>query len=147
MSKSFGVQFKGFDEQVQKMYQMVGSELKPVIEDCLKFIPDKINPNLTRDMKRHTKYSSGRTLASLETENPITWSGTEASIPVGFHIRRGGLPSVFLMYGTARHAPNNPGVQQDVALHDDIMGDRLEKEIANEQKRIYDRGVKKIWGG
>ena len=145
MSKSFGVEIKGFDQMINKLYRMHGSALKPIVEDCLEAIPPMVNPNLESDMKRHARKGGGRTLKSLETDNPIEWNGTTASMPVGFHIRKGGLASVFLMYGTAQHAPNHPGTDEDQKLYDDIMGDATDKKIARKQQEIFEREIEKLW--
>lgn len=143
MSKSFGVEIKGFDQVINKLYRMHGSALKPVIEDCLEVIPPMVNPSLESDMQPHNR--RGRTVKSLDRENKIEWSGTTASMPVGFHIRKGGLASVFLMYGTARHAPNHPGTKADQKLYDDIMGDATDKRIARKQQEIFEREIEKLW--
>ena len=143
MSKSFGVEIKGFDQLVNKLYRMHGSALKPVIEDCLKVIPPMINPNLEQDMRPHNR--SGRTVRSIDHENAIEWQGTTASMPVGFHIRKGGLASIFLMYGTARHAPNHPGTQADQKLYDDIMGNAIDDKVARKQSEIFEREIEKLW--
>ena len=143
MSKSFGVEIKGFDKMLQKLYRMHGSALKPVIEDCLEVIPPMINPNLEQDMTPHNR--SGRTVRSIDHDNAIEWYGTTASIPVGFHIRKGGLASVFLMYGTARHAPNHPGTAADEHLYADIIGDAIDRKVAAKQSEVFEREIQKLW--
>ena len=148
MANQLGVMFKGFDKEIAKYTRALGGGIKPIIEKCLEVAPREITPKLERDMQKHNR--TGQTVRSIDRENPITWSGTEASIPVGFHIRKGGLASVFLMYGTARHYPGDIGSQHtkaDDELRDDIVGAAIEKKIAQKQEEIFNREIIKAFGG
>lgn len=145
--KSFGVSFTGFDKLAQKYSKLVGTGLKPVIEDCLKVPPAVINPLIKRDMQPHNK--NNYTIDSLETENDIYWSGLEATVYVGFHISQGGLPSVFLMYGTARHYPKDKPeghTKADERLAEDIIGPRTQRTISDKQAKVFDKGIKRLMG-
>ena len=86
------------------------------------------------------------------TEN-VSWEGTKAIIPVGFKISQGGLASVFLMYGTPRHAPANqygsangthPGMPADKKLYNAIYGNAVHRKIAEKQKEIFEKEIKKV---
>lgn len=146
MANQVGVIFKGFDKEIAK-YNKALTEIKPIIEKCLEVAPKEINPDIERDMQGHNR--TGQTVRSIDHENRITWSGTEATIPVGFHIRRGGLASVFLMYGTARHYPGDKHAQhtpQDQRLHDDVFSPAVEKRIAEKQEQIFHREIEKVFG-
>ena len=153
MGNQLGVMFKGFDKEIAKYTKALNGGIKPIIEKCLEVAPKEITPRIERDMQKHNK--TGRTVKSIDRKNEITWSGTEATIPVGFHIRRGGLASVFLMYGTARHYPGDTGPkhengkhsQADDQLREDIIGPNIEKKIAALQEQIFDREITKAFGG
>lgn len=147
--KKFGVNFTGFDKLVQKYNKLLGSGMKTVIEDCLKVPPAVINPLIVKDMKKHNRNRARGTIDSLETENPVTWNGLEATVYVGFHISRGGLPSVFLMYGTARHYPKDNGEyhsEPDNKLTEDIIGPKTQRVISDKQAKVFEKGIERLMG-
>ena len=86
---------------------------------------DVEKPNLPA----HGKYSHGNTAKSLVREPVITWSGTKASVEVGFDIKHGGLPTIFMMYGT-------PSYMKNQMLYDAFYGDQTIGEIRTRQKEI-----------
>jgi hypothetical protein len=154
--KKFGLEFKGFEEVLEN-YQKLGGNLKKITEECLEIVPGMINPNLQKDMAKH---NSQRVVKALTTSRQVNWSGTFASISVGFKIRNGGLPSIFLMYGTARHVPMNqygapkkqnarmnPGMRPDRKLYNDIYGRAIRKRIGEKQEEILQKAIKKQMGG
>ena len=49
---------------------------------------------------------TGTTKASVVHDPQIEWQGTRASVKTGFNISDGGLPSIFLMYGTPHIKPD-----------------------------------------
>ena len=153
MAKRFGIQFKGFDEMLEK-YQRLNGQLKPIIEECLEIVPTLVNPKLEADIARHRR--TGRTAKSLAKSENVHWQGTVAAIDVGFHISQGGLASIFLMYGTARHAPANQygkgsginnGMTADKKLYDDIYGAYTHRKINEKQKEIFTQAIEKRMGG
>ena len=148
MANQLGVMFKGFDKEIAKYTKALNGGIKPIIEKCLEVAPKEITPALERDMQKHNR--TGRTVKSIDRKNEITWSGTEATIPVGFHIRQGGLASIFLMYGTARHYPGDTGpmhTQADDQLREDIIGPAIEKKVAALQEQIFNKEITKAFGG
>lgn len=151
--KRFGIQFKGFDEMFAN-YQKLGGDTKRIVGECLEAVPKLINPMLESDMAKHKR--TGKTAQSISKDKPVEWSGTKAQIPVGFKLKEGGLPSIFLMYGTARHAPANQygtysgivkGITQDQKLYNDIYGAATQRKVAEKQQEIFTREIKKIMGG
>lgn len=151
--KGWGIIFDGFTELSEK-YNKLGGDLKEVAGDCLKFIPKKINPDLSKAIAKHER--TGRTAKSLVTGQAPEWLGDIGQIQVGFNISNGGLPSIFLMYGTARHTPanqygtpknpdakENPGIEADKKLFNAIYGKATQREIAAEQERIYIQAIEK----
>ena len=148
MANQLGVMFKGFDKEIAKYNKALNGGIKQIIEKCLEVAPKEITPEIEKDMLKHNL--TGQTVRSIDKENPITWSGTEATIPVGFHIRKGGLASIFLMYGTARHYPGDTGPQHtkaDDQLREDIVGPAVEKKIAQKQEEIFHKEIQKAFGG
>ena len=151
--KGWGINFEGFSE-LSERYTKLGGDLKAVADDCLSFIPQKVNPDLSKAIQKHKK--TGKTERSLVEGQKPTWTGDTATIEVGFNISKGGLPSVFLMYGTARHTPanqygtpkkpgakENPGVRADKKLYNAIYGSSTQREIAAEQEKIFTTAINK----
>lgn len=151
--KKFGIEFEGFDEMFGK-YEALGGSLKDLAQECLEFIPEMIHPSLHEHMKKH--HRSGQTERSIvDGQQPIYWEGTRAYIDVGFHISKGGLASIFLMYGTPKHAPANQydkakgvnkGMTADKNLYNDIFGTSIRRKIDDMQKEICDRKIQEIMG-
>jgi len=155
--KKFGLEFKGFEE-VMANYEKLGGDVKKITKECLDFIPDMINPKLQTDIAKHKR--SGDTAQSIAQGEQVKWNGQVAGIKVGFKIGDGGLASIFLMYGTARHTPVNqygtpkregarmhPGTNADRKLYNDIYGRAIRKQIGAKQEEILQREIKKRMGG
>lgn len=150
--KGWGINFEGFTN-LSERYQKLGGDLKKIADECLQFIPDAVNPGLKKAMAKHKR--TGRTAGTLVEGQKPEWTGDTATIQVGFDISHGGLASVFLMYGTARHTPvnkygtpkkpgakENPGIKADKKLYNAIYGNAVQKEISQEQEKIYTQAVK-----
>lgn len=150
--RKFGIVFKGFEEMIAK-YQSLGGDTKRIVEECLEIAPEMINPKLKTDMTKHNK--TNKVVNSIEENQHVTWEGTKAKMPIGFKLKKGGWASIYLMFGTARHAPANQygkyggivqGVTQDKTLHDDIYGTAIKRKINEKQKEIFAREIKKKMG-
>ena len=136
-------------------YDRLGGRLKDVVEECLEAVPPIVNPALKRDMGKHTrKKRSKHTIDSL-VENPrVEWEGTVAKIPIGFNIYDGGLPTIFLMYGTKPHTPKNQYgftkkdtrifVTKDEQLYNDFYGSSMRRKINAKQKEIFMRAINRL---
>ena len=145
--KRFGMEFKGFTEWAER-YERFGGNLKPVVDKMLNVAPEIINPRLEADIAKHRR--SGSTARSIAKNQRVEWFGYVAKMPVGFKISEGGFPSIFLMYGTARHAPanqygkasgTNNGMQADKKLYDDIYGPAVKRQINEKQKEIFAKAI------
>lgn len=151
--KKPGLDFEQVAELAEKLEQL-GGDLKEVAEEALLFIPGQVNPKLKAAMAKHRR--TGRTEQSLVEGQSVTWSGSVGSLPVGFDIKNGGLPSIFLMYGTPRHAPRNqygaakksgaehPGMRADDQLKNAIYGTQEQAEIAKRQQKIFEEAIMKL---
>ena len=138
MAKSrFGIQFEGFAELMENLDKL-GGDLNEVAEECLQVAHDVVTPRIKADIVRH--HNTGRTEKSIVNEKRVEWEGTTASIKVGFNLKNGGMPSIFLMYGT-------PRMQKDTKLYNDIYGSAVSKEISEKQEEILQRTVQKRMGG
>lgn len=144
---NWGINFDGFTELSEK-YQKLGGDLKEITDECLTFIPQKINPGLKSAIAKHKR--TGNTEKSLQTGQRVQWANDVGTIKVGFDISHGGLASIFLMYGTPRHiisnqygtpkraeAKEHPGISPDKKLYNAIYGRSIQREIAEKQNQIY----------
>lgn len=154
-AKKFGIKFEGFQD-IAEQYEKLGGDLKKITEQCLEFIPGDINPKLETAMQKHKR--TGRTVESIAKDQQVEWEGNKASIKVGFNLSHGGLASIFLMYGTARHAPANQygspkkpgarttGMEADKELFNSIYGSAIQKQISAKQAEIFEKALEKITG-
>lgn len=138
MSKNkMTIDFKGFAEYAAKLEEL-GGDLKAASEEALQNTHNYITPNLHRDMKRHRL--TGETEGSITDDAKVEWQGNKASLDVGFSIRNGGLPSIFLMYGT-------PRMQKDQKLYNDVYGTKTRKDIKELQEKTFDQTIWKVMEG
>lgn len=122
------MQVEGLDALMERMKKL-GADTRSAVNKALiethKIVTDKAEAAI----KPHRR--TGATESSLRREAVPEWSGDVANIKVGFDIENGGLPSLFLMYGTARIKP-------DTTLHNAFFGKDTIKEIVEAQeKAIY----------
>ncbi len=132
-----GLDFKGFEELTAKL-QELGGDLEAVTEEALQKTHDRITPKLHKDMQKH--HRTGTTEGAIVDTAKVKWSGSVASVDVGFDIKNGGFSSIFLMYGTPRMSP-------DRTLYNDIYGSKTKKEIAELQEEIFSTAIQKALGG
>lgn len=97
-----------------------------------------ITPLLKQQIEKHRR--TGRTENSLDDTPQVTIEGNKLSIDVGFHISQGGLPSIFLMYGTPKQAP-------DTQLYNAVFGGETKKEIAKIQRNYVKKAMQKYLNG
>ena len=125
--------FSGLDKMIEDMHK-IGANVKEVAESALKKSRDYINSNLESAMTLHNR--SGETMNSLK-DAPVEWSGTVAKIPVGFDIKNGGLPSIFLMYGTKVYG--TPRVKKDMKLYKAIYGKATREKVQEIMKNEFQK--------
>lgn len=138
--------FKEYADKLEKL----GGNLRGAVEKALEESAEYVNDNLERDIKPHRR--TGKTEKSLKKDWKVEWQGMTASIPVGFDITKGGLPSIFLMYGTPKHGPigkrpgatGHPGIKQDKKLFNDVYGSKAQKEIKAIQEKIFAEEIEKL---
>ena len=98
-----------------------------------------VTPKLAAEIQKH--YRTGRTANSLDTNPKVNYQGDYISIGVGFHISEGGLPSIFLMYGTPKMPP-------DINLYNAVYGSETKKALRKIQLiAVTDTFNKYFYGG
>lgn len=127
-------QFVNVAEQVARL----GGNVDTVVEDCLKKSRDLVTDNLKQEMRKH--HLTGDTEKSIRDNEPVKWERDRASIKVGFDIANGGLPSIFLMYGT-------PRMKKDKKLYNAVYGAKIKKEVKKLQQEIFNGEVNRLLGG
>ena len=132
-----GLEFKGFEEYYEKLDRL-GGDIKEATEKALVATHKLITPAIHKRMTQH--HVTGDTEGSIDDAGEVYWEGTTGCIDVGFHISSGGLPSIFLMYGTPRQKP-------DKTLYNLIYGKVVRKEVGEMQKEIFAEAIKKRMEG
>ena len=84
--------------------------VKRAVEGGMKATKQEVNKQVTTAMQPGNLpaggiYSTGETMQNLNREMSVDWQGNMARMPLGFNLKGGGIASIYLMHGTARHAP------------------------------------------
>jgi hypothetical protein len=131
------VDFKGFAEVAENLDRL-GGDLKEVTDKALEESRKLVDSQLHSKMLKH--HRSGDTERSILDHARVTWSGWISEVEVGFDISNGGLPSIFLMYGT-------PRMDKDQDLYNAVYGSGTKRKINELQKKVFDDAIKKRMGG
>ena len=131
----FAFNFKEFSDLAERIENMGGS-LEKACEDALLATHDLITPQLSTGIARHV--DTGVTQGSLEEAPRVVWlSPTKAQVNIGFNLAEGGWPSIFLMWGTPKMAP-------DTALKNAAFGPKVKREVAAIQRKVLEDVVREL---
>lgn len=136
MGKKAYLEFEGFDRAIARLKKLDG-DTKATTEKALKKTHEIITKKAEEAIRPHRE--TGATEESLYREGEVEWAGTLASVNVGFSIRKGGLASIFLMYGT-------PRMDKDQKLYNSVFGTSTRKEVLNAQEEIFYEEIRKLDG-
>lgn len=134
MANKTRIEFEGFEEAVARLTKLEGN-VRKVTEKALEETHDYVTKQVQPIIRKHRQ--SGATEASLKMNSNVEWSGTLASDEVGFNIRKGGLPSIFLMYGT-------PRMKKDQKLYDAFYGSKTRNHIYKIQEDIFYAEIRRL---
>lgn len=139
MATKLIVNFGGFAEMVEKLDRLQG-DIEKTTEQALKashkIVTEKVEKAVQKsNLPAKGKYSTGKTADSIVKEADVKWDGTTASVDVGFDFKKGGMTSIYLMYGTPRMKPAK-------GLKAAIYGAAVKKEIKEKQKEIFSKAIK-----
>ena len=117
---SFGGLIKTINEVSGDADKAAELAMKEVFEVITPMAADAVKkPNLPRG----GKYSSGATERSLKKTPKISWDDNyTVYVDVGFSVKKGGLPSLFMIYG-------KPTYMKNTALYEAFYGDRTKNEV------------------
>ncbi len=131
------VDFKGFEEYAEKLDRL-GGDLRAATEEALKESKELVDEQLHGAMSKH--HRTGKTESTIMDSAQVEWSGSVASVDVGFDIAHGGLASVFLMYGTPKQQP-------DKKLYDAVYGRSTKNKVKKVQEEIFAKAIREKMGG
>ncbi len=144
--KKVGLHSNCFEDLMAKLDEVGSTDaMKKGVEGALKTSKQHINQLLNTAMQTGNlpaggKYSTGETKASIDEDMNVEWSGTLASLKVGFDLQGSGLRSIYLMHGTPKMSPV-PG------LYDAIYGSATKKELGKLQTEAINKVIKRIMEG
>lgn len=97
--------FYGMEELVQKIVD-AGGKVEPALRRSIKASAVPIEKDLRNFMAKH--YKTGETISSLTSIQEIEGLGSSGYITykLGFDIKKGGLPALFLDIGTPKITPS-----------------------------------------
>lgn len=126
--------FDGFIQLSEKLMKL-GGDLERTTEKALKKSFDAVTPGIESAITPHKL--TGKTQSTLRKDGTVKWDGSVAEVPVGFDISGGGLPSIFLMYGT-------PHMKPDRKLYNSIYGAKTRKKVKELQAETFSEELGKV---
>lgn len=144
------IDFKGFEEYYEK-FDKLNMNTRKITEEALKKSFEVVTPGIQSAISRHRE--TGETEGSLVKTAKVEWQGTTANVKVGFDISNGGLPSIFLMYGTPKHMGANQygktsavsGVAVDSNLYNSIYGSATRNKVRKAQQQVFDEALHEVF--
>ena len=133
------LEFTGFDSLMRKLKNL-GTDAKGIAEEALERTHAHITPKLEQAIAKH--HLTGETAESLKRDAVVHWNKETAEVRVGFDIANGGLPSIFLMYGT-KQTPRHAATRRDKALFDAVYSKQTTKEVQELQQNAFLEGVRR----
>lgn len=129
------IDFPGYELLKKQLDELGGNATMRAIESALKASQQVVAEKVSAAMAPHTM--TGRTKKSIVIDAPVEWTGDQAAVGVGFNIVGGGLPSIFLMYGTKLHG--QPHIKPDRNLYNAVYGPQTRKEIMQIQEQAFEK--------
>ena len=131
-------------EKLTRKVDEIGGNSRKICEDALlethAIVTRKAEEAMSKsNLPAGGKFSTGRTLETLRRDANISWQGNMASVSVGFDIDKGGLASIFLMYGT-------PRMKKDQALYNAFYGKKTLDEIRQAQENVFFDEIRRLGG-
>lgn len=137
------LEIQGLDQLLMRINQFDG-DIRGTTEKALRethaIVTKKAETAIAQgNLPAKGRYSHGETAAALRRNAEIEWHGSVAEVKVGFDIKRGGLASIFLMYGTPRMKPAK-------GLYNAFYGSKTRKEIVEAQENAFWEEIRRIYG-
>lgn len=129
----FSLEFEGWEELTDQ-FKNLGGDTKELTEKVLKATHEYITPKIHEKMQKSNlpaqgKYSTGSTEKQIIDDVNIEWTGTSATVDVGFSLDESIVP-IFLIHGT-------PTMNPVKGLKGAIYGTQTKNEVAEIQEKIF----------
>ena len=141
MAKGWSIEFEQFKQLEKQLEELAG--LNGVIratENALKATDNYVTAEVDKAVTS-SKFNfdrTGKTKGSMDRDKNVEWSGTVASAKAGFTISKGGLPSIFLMYGT-------PTIKPDSNLKNAAKGQGIHRDKINKiQQEVFNKVINRV---
>ena len=122
----------------------MGGDLQKACDTALKSTHEYITPQLSSGIARHDL--SGQTAGSLERAPHVVWeTPLKAKVSIGFNLKEGGVPSIFLMWGTPKRKASKMPV--DTAFKNSAFGPKVKREVARLQREALEAAVEAMQRG
>lgn len=122
--------------------EAAGGSMKQTTESALKasfeIVQSKVKASVSAS--KFDFNHTGETKGSIRKTPKVEWKGNVAKVGVGYDIVKGGLPSIFLMYGTPRITP-------DRNLYNAIYGAATKKAVKKVQQEAFEKRLERIQKG
>ena len=141
MSNKIKIDFSELESYQKRLEELAGgAAVERAFESALKASQNVIAKNVGAAMMKHVE--TGETKRSIIDNAAVEWTGDVASVDVGFRISAGGLPSIFLMYGTKLHG--QPHITPDKNLYNAVYGAKVRKQIVQIQKEAFEKVIERV---
>lgn len=130
------LEFEGFDSVIARLKRLEGDVITTT-EKALKETHRVVTAKAEQAIEPHRR--TGRTEGTLDQSANVEWGNGVATVHVGFNIKKGGLASIFLMYGT-------PRVQKDQKLYNAFFSKATQNEIMKLQEDIFYEEIRRLNG-
>lgn len=130
---SLKLDLRGFEAYIDQLREL-GEDVADATEKALLGSAEIVNEELHNQMRKHRV--TGATEKSIR-EAKVTWKGEKASIKVGFNIKKGGEPAIYLEHGRPTQRPM-PVLKPAM--------DAAEKEVKSYQERTLQEAMRRAGG-
>ena len=134
------IDFTGFDVLKKQLDEIGGNATERAVESALKASQNLVAKNVSAAMSSHDR--TGDVSDSIINSKPVEWTGDTAAVAVGFDILNGGLPSIFLMYGTQLYG--QPHVKPDRNLYNAVYGTAIKKQVRKIQREAFEKVLERV---
>lgn len=140
--RKIGLEVDGLDQLIERLNEF-GADVEQTVETALIQSKKRVTKEIESAMEesRYNYGRTGKTRRSLDKESNVEWEGGVASIGVGFDIGNGGLPSIFLMYGT--HFHGTPRIEPDRKLYRALFSKEIREEVTKIQSDVIAGAIAK----
>lgn len=140
MATKFEFDFPMLKKLQKQLEEIGGNALDEAVDKAITDSHAFVTKQLEDAIAPHQK--TDRTERSLDKKADIIKTGTSYSADVGFHITEGGLPSIFLMYGTKVHG--QPHIAPDKKLYNAIYGTATKEKVKEIQAQAFFETIEKV---